>query len=198
MTLCELTLNGKIYRGELLNESLNKITLKHIISEEISTYVLPDVYSITKQQILDENKDVGSLQRIFNLIKNLDVDFFTKEEIYEITQNYDVDSAIKLHTVLKTLKIKKENISESIVKDALIRFATAETETNIDFINNDNDLDQEQKNILVLNFKEILNSFIKSLEETNTITDMDLNIPDIFKIEGLEYFYKLKSIMVSI
>lgn len=198
MTLCELTLNGKIYRGELLSENSNEITLKHIISDEISTYILPETYEITKQQILDVNEDVGSLPRIFSLIKKLEHNvLFTKEEIYEIIQEKDVVLKIQIQSVLKTLKIDKGNISIDIVKEALIQYAKEETLLNVGFIKNDSDLDENQCNILILNFNEILNNFVKSLKETNAITDIYLKIPDIFKAEDLRHFQSLQSIILS-
>jgi len=198
MTLCELTLNGKIYRGELLSESLNEVTLKHIISEEISTYVLSGTYEITKHVIEKKSSNKIFLEFIFEAIKKLEHNvLFTKEEIYEISQVKDVILEIQIQSVLKTLKIGKENISIDIVKEALIQYAKEETLLNVGFIKNDNDLDENQCNILILNFNEILNNFAESLKETNTITDMYLKIPDIFKAEDLKHFQSLQSIILS-
>jgi hypothetical protein len=197
MILCELTLDGKIYRGELLSENSKEIKLKDIISEEILNYVLPDIYSITKQQIVEGDTDPGSLQKTFEDIKNLDTSFFTNEEIYDITQNHNIELAIHLQYTLKKLNLNKENISIDIIKDALIQCAKNETLLNVDLIKNDSDLDETQQDMLILNFNEILNNFIKSLKGVNTIVDIDSIIPDIFKIEELKYFYSLQSIILS-
>jgi len=197
MILCELTLEGKIYRGELLSESSSEIKLKDIMSEEISTYVLPNIYTITKQEVTEGNTDPGSLEKTVEYIKNLDTTFFTTEEIYDITQNHDIQLAIQLQHLLKKLNINKENISVNIAKNALIQCAVEETELNIDLIKNDIDLDKDQRDFLVSNFNQILSNFIESLEDANTIIDIDSKIPDIFKTEALKYFYRLQSIIVS-
>lgn len=197
MTLCELTLNGKIFRGELLSDSSKEIKLKDITSGKIETYILGDTYIITKQEIFEDDPGVGSLQKTFHDIKNLNTNFFTKEEIYDITQTYDVQAAIELLYVIKELNINKENPSIFMIKNGCIQYAKNETKNNLNLINNDVDLNSTQREFLVLKFNEILNNFIESLKSAKDIIEIDSKIPDIFKIGNLKYFHRLQSIILS-
>lgn len=182
--MTRVIINEKAFYGDVLERSNLKILLLCALTGEKIDLLLGDSYMIetTEEDYLNKYID------IINSIK--DNSLFLKKD-YDIIKNAeDVVSKYREIHMLRSLGFKNNEVSKIGIKEwkkALVSVAQTEYTKNIDLINEDEDLDVEERQVVIDSFLMQLNNFINTLNDMDDVLIILKNFPNNLVDERLQY-----------
>jgi hypothetical protein len=182
----ELILPNKVYRGELLNESSDSITFRDLLTNDIFTIEINGIYTLYKYIDLT----ITNLKcKVEHIKRSYEEKIFSDYDTNLIANTYD---AIKMYHVLHTLRSlglefnSLDQLTLPQLKERIWLVVEREYNSNLNFINNDNDLNTEESRNLIAAIDRAKSRYQSILQTTDSIIKVFKAYPPMFN-ENLSY-----------
>jgi hypothetical protein len=182
--MTRVIIDEKALYGDILERSNSKILLLCALTGEKIEILLGDSYMI-------ETTEEDYLNKYIDLINNVKINSLFLKNDYGIIKNADnvVSKYEEIH-LLRSLGFKENKISKIDIKkwkDALVSVAQTEYTKNINLINEDEDLNEAEKQVVIDSFLMQFNNFTNTLNEMDDVLVILKNFPNNFVDERLQY-----------
>lgn len=186
MKLCEITYKNTKYYGYLKSYENNIVEFVSIPSNKTIKLNLVGEYCIQ----YEEDSEDSPIRRKINLFEKVDSSNLAKEQKLFIKNSEDPFTLYKILLSLSLLKITENDLSIDIIKRRIKEAIQIELSETLLLIDEDEDLNEEEKTILKKDFYDIRDEFYQNVDD-NTLEHISKNIPTLFQSGALLYFDSL-------
>ena len=182
--MTRVIINEKAFYGDILERSNLKILLLCALTGKKVEILLGDSYMI-------ETTEEDYLKKYIEIISSVKVNSLFLRKDYEIIKNAeDVVSKYNEIHMLRSLGFKNNEVTKVGIEDwkkALVSVAQTEYTKNINLINEDEDLNEEERQVVIDSFLMQLNNFTNTLNGMDDVLIMLKNFPNNLVDERLQY-----------